>query len=569
MLSFPLPDPGQPDLRSPARFLAAIAVMQRKILGTAMVFGILWMATTALTPYLLGRAIDDGIAAKNAEALWFWTGMIFLAAVLQAGFGVVRHRYAVQTWLGGALRTQQWLTRQSARLGATLPKRLATGEVVAVSSTDIYHVGNAFDVLGRTAGSIVAFGMVSTILLQYSTSLGLVVLIGVPLMTTLIGPIVRPLHKRQVVHREQIGRLTAFGADTVAGLRVLRGIGGEDDFLTRYRERSQNVRQKGVSVWRVQSFLDAAQVGLPALFIVVVTWLGAHMALRGEIAVGELVAFYSYSAFLVTPLRTITETVNKLARALVASRRVIRVLVLEPEIEDSANVLPMPAPGARLRDDVTGIEITPGTLTAIVGVEPAHAVDFAHRITRCADSGATLGGVRLSTLPLAEVRKRVVMHDHDPRIFTGSMREVLDPLGRNDDAVILRALDAASGLDILDAVSDGLDTPIEERGRSLSGGQRQRLALARTLLINPEIVVMEEATSAVDAHTEARVAHNLRLFRQGRTTVVLTGSPLMLDRADEVFLIDENTVIARGRHHDLLRTSPEYRFTVTREEVQA
>lgn len=569
MLSFPLADPGTPDLRSPARFLLAIAWMQRRLLALAMVFGILWMAATAITPYLLGRAIDDGITAKDSGSLVFWTGLILLAAAAQAGFGVVRHRFAVQTWLGGALRTQQWLTRQSARLGATLPKRLATGEVVAVSSTDIYHVGNAFDVLGRTVGSLFAFGIVSTILLQYSTQLGLIVLLGVPVMTTVIGPIVRPLHRRQVVHREQIGRLTAFGADTVGGLRVLRGIGGEGEFLTRYRERSQNVRQRGVAVWRVQSILDAAQVGLPALFIVIVTWIGARMALRGEIAVGELVAFYSYSAFLVTPLRTITETVNKLARAVVASRRVIRVLELQPEITDSPNPVTMPPSGSVLRDDVTGIEITPGVLTAIVGMEPVDALAFAHRITRCVESGATLGGIALADLPLSALRQRVLMHDHDPRIFTGTMREVLDPYVRHTDNEILAALEAASGADILEAVADGLDTQIEERGRSLSGGQRQRLALARTLLLNPEIAVMEEATSAVDAHTEAAIATSLRHYRSGRTTVVLTGSPLMLDRADEVVLIDSERVLAHGRHHDLLSSSPAYRATVTREEVQA
>jgi ABC-type multidrug transport system fused ATPase/permease subunit len=293
------------------------------------------------------------------------------------------------------------------------------------------------------------------------------------------------------------------------------------------------------------------------------------MALRGEIAVGELVAFYSYSAFLVTPLRTITEMVNKMARAVVASRRVIRVLELQPEIVDGDDLEAMPTAGAALRDEVTGIEIAPGSFTAVVSVDPVDGVAFAHRITRCIDSAATLGGIPLTTLPLAELRRRVLMHDHDPRIFTGTLREVLDPYARHTDADLLRALNAASGMDILDAVSDGLDTRIEERGRSLSGGQRQRLALARTLLLDPEIAVMEEATSAVDAHTEARIAGSLRSHRSGRTTVMLTGSPLILDRADEVILINDRSVLARGRHHELLASSPIYRATVTREEVEA
>lgn len=568
MLTFPLADPGTPDLRSPATFLWRIAVMQRKMLASAIAAGIVWMSCSAVTPFLLGRAIDRGLVRKDSGELTLYVALIVAVAAIQAITGMIRHRFAVQTWLGGALRTQQWLTRQSAALGATLPKKLATGEVVAVSSADIYHVGNAFDVLGRTAGSIFAFFVVSVILLDASQTLGLIVLIGVPALTLLVGPIVIPLHRRQMRLREQTGRLTSIAADTVAGLRVLRGIGGEGEFLARYKEQSQRVKSRGIDVWRLQSVLDAIQIGVPAIFIVIVTWLGARMAINGEIAVGELVAFYSYSAFLVIPLRTITETINKLARANVASKRIIRVLEITSDVEDSGTT-PLPAPGAVLRDQATGIEIPVGTLTAIVSVEPSEGVELAHRLTRFADGEVTWGGIEIHNFPLIEYRKRVLLHDHDPRIFSGTLRTVLDPHNRHSDSEIIAALAAASGDDILEAVADGLDTAVEERGRSLSGGQRQRLSLARTLLLNPEIAVMDEPTSAVDAHTEARIADSLHEYRAGRTTVVLTSSPLLLDRADAIIFLDQGRVIATGKHHDLLRTTPEYRMAVTREEVEA
>lgn len=568
MLKFPLADPGTPDLRSPARFLWRIAVMQRKMLGSAIAAGILWMSCSAVTPFLLGRAIDQGLVAKNQDQLTVYVALIVAVAAIQATTGMIRHRFAVQTWLGGALRAQQWLTRQSAALGATLPKKLATGEVVAVSSADIYHVGNAFDVLGRTAGSIFAFIVVSIILLHSSLTLGLIVLIGVPLVTLMVGPIVIPLHRRQMLLREQTGRLTAIAADTVAGLRVLRGIGGENEFLARYRQQSQRVKNRGIDVWRLQSVLDAIQVGVPAIFIVIVTWLGARMAVRGEIAVGELVAFYSYSAFLVIPLRTITETINKLARANVASQRIIRVLSITSDVEDEGSRA-LPGVESALRDEETGIEIPVGQLTAIVAAEPAQGVELAHRLTRFAPGPVSYGGIPVHEFPLHEYRRRVLLHDHDPRIFSGTLRSVLDPHARHSDEEIYAALRAASGDDILDAISDGLNTAVEERGRSLSGGQRQRLSLARTLLLDPPIAIMDEPTSAVDAHTEARIAESLRDYRRGRTTVVLTSSPLLLDRADTIIFLDQGKVVATGRHHDLLRTTDSYRFAVTREEVEA
>lgn len=568
MLTFPLPQPGQPDLRSPARYLWRIAVLQRRILAGAIAAGVLWMSCRALTPFLLGRAIDRGLVAKDSSALVTYTLLIFAVALTQAVLGTVRHRFAVQTWLGGALRSQQWLTRQAASLGATLPKKLATGEVVAVSSTDIYHVGNAFDVLGRTVGSLVAFGVVSVILLQASVTLGLLVLIGVPLLTILVGPIVIPLHSRQLKQREETGRLTAIAADTVAGLRVLRGIGGEQQFHARYKTQSQRVKDSGIRVWRLQSVLDAIQVGVPAIFIVAITWLGARMALDGTIAVGELVAFYSYSAFLVIPLRTITETINKMARASVGARRIIKVLTLTRDIPDSGQ-RPLPTGEQHLVHLSAGIEFRPGALTALVSIEPTEGVELAHQLTRFSAGEVRLNDVSVEEFPLADYRRHVLLHDHDPRIFSGTLRSVLDPESRHTDAEIYAAISAASGDDILEAVSDGLNTVVEERGRSLSGGQRQRLSLARTLLINPVIAVMDEPTSAVDAHTEARIADSLKAYRHGRTTIVLTSSPLLLDRADEVVVVSDGKVVVTGRHHELLASSAVYRLAVTREVVEA
>lgn len=571
MRQLPLADPGTPDHRTPARYLLWVAGGQKATLLGGMTFGILWMGAQAFVPAILGRAIDQGIAGGDTERLLFWTLVLFGVGVLQALAGIMRHRFAVVNWLSGAYRTVQVVTRRAADLGATLPKNLATGEVVSVGASDLAYIGNLLEVIARFAGAIVAFVIVAVILLSSSTLLGLVVLIGVPIMLFCLGPMLRPLHKRQFAQREAVGELNSLGSDIVAGLRVLRGIGGEDSFSQRYRTESQQVRAAGVRVARVQSVLDASQVFLPGIFVVVVVGLGAHFALRGELSAGTLVAFYGYATFLVMPLRTATETADKLMRGLVAARRVNRVLSLTPEIVDPSTPVTLPTHGD-LVDPLSGIRARDGLLTAIVTAEPDRAAVLADRLGRYDDGEVRYGGVLLAGATRSEVRSRILVSDTGAQMFTGTLREELDPSGRRTDDELMTALRTASAEDVLVALTDGLDSDVEEKGRSFSGGQRQRLILVRALLADPAVLVLVEPTSAVDAHTEARIAERLREHRAGRSTVVLTSSPLLLDRVDEVIFVAADRVVAVGKHRDLLETEPGYRLTVTRqteEEVLA
>jgi ABC-type multidrug transport system fused ATPase/permease subunit len=393
-----------------------------------------------------------------------------------------------------------------------------------------------------------------------------------------VGPILRPLHARQADQRHRVGELTTLGADTVTGLRVLRGVGGEEAFVRRYRDASQRVRTAGVGVAGMQSLLDAAQVLLPGIFVVLVTWLGARFAVEGIISPGELVAFYGYAAFLVTPLRTATEAADKMTKGFVGARHAIRVLAVEPELGDPDLPLTEPSAGVELVDPHSGLVVRPGQVTAVVSAVPEESSALADRLGRFVDSDAGLDGVPLRRLPLHTVRRRIVVVDHDPRLFSGRLGDELDPTtdpaantpphGDTGEIRVLDAMDAASALDVLDALPDGLETVVEERGRSFSGGQRQRLALARALVADPEILVLDEPTSAVDAHTEARIADRLGRAREGRTTVVCTTSPLMLDRADHVAFLVSGRVVAEGRHRDLLRDESDYRQTVIRGEDQ-
>ncbi|TDD59768.1 ABC transporter ATP-binding protein [Kribbella antibiotica] len=565
MRNLPLADPGVPDDRSPARYLLWVARGQARTLAGGMSFGILWMASQAFIPAILGKAIDEGIAAKNGEKLLQWGAALFAVGVVQALAGVMRHRFAVTNWLMAAYRTVQVITRKSADLGATLPKHLATGEVVSVGASDLASIGTVMEVAARFAGAIVAFAVVATILLSTSTVLGLVVLIGVPVMLFCLGPMLRPLHGRQSAQREAVGELNSLGSDIVAGLRVLRGIGGEDSFSQRYRRESQQVRQAGVRVARIQSVLDAMQILLPGTFVVLVVGIGAHFALGGQLSAGSLVAFYGYATFLVLPLRTVTEFVNQLMRGLVAGARVIRVVSLRPEITDPAHPVRLPERGD-LVDPVSGVRARDGLLTAIVAAEADVYGELADRLGRYdLASDVRFGGVTLASATRADIRERVLVSDSGSQLFTGILRTELDPTGRRTEEELLAAIWTASADDVLVALADGLDSEVEEKGRSFSGGQRQRLVLVRALLKDPSVLVLVEPASAVDAHTEARIADRLREHRAGRSTVVLTASPLLLDRVDEVIFVAAGRVVATGKHRDLLASEPRYRQTVTRQ----
>ncbi|HSO51211.1 MAG TPA: ABC transporter ATP-binding protein [Actinomycetes bacterium] len=566
MRELPLGHPGTPDLRSPARFLLWVARGQLGTLALGIAYGVIWMGALAVVPALVGRAIDQGVAEGHRAGLLRGSALVLAAGLVSAAAGILRHRTAVVNWLTASYRVQQLLVRQAVRLGGSLPRRVPTGEVAAVGSHDAERIGGAMDIVARLAGALVSFVIVAVLLLRASTTLGLLVVAGVPLLTVGVGPLLRPLHRRRTRHRELVGELTTIGADTVSGLRVLRGIGGEEAFSRRYAAASQEVRAAGLAAARVQSLLDAAEVALPGIFVVAVTWLGARLAVTGQVGVGELVAFYGYAAFLVLPVRTVTEAADKFTRALVGARRAVQVLALEPELVSGTSAEEPPA-GASLADGPSGLVVEPGQLTAIVAGVPEEAVAIADRLGRFADGGEVrLGGVALRDLPLDVVRRRVLVSEHDPRLFTGPLGTELDPTGAAPPERVLAAVATASASDVVEALADGLATEVDERGRSFSGGQRQRLVLARTLVADPEVLILVEPTSAVDAHTEAHIADGLAAARAGRATVVCTTSPLLLDRADKVALVAGGRVVAQGTHRDLLDTEPRYRAVVTRGE---
>jgi ABC-type multidrug transport system fused ATPase/permease subunit len=568
----PFPDPGVPDARSGPRFLWWLFRNQLGGQLKSLAWGLLHFASVSALPFCVGLAIQavvDGSGARLAVA----GGLMALCCAGNAVGDTFLHRAAVTNWITAAARVQQLLARKTALLGSALTRRVAAGEVVAVSTGDVEKIGWFVEAVSRFTAAALTIVLVCAALVVYEPALGVVVVLGLPVLALAVLPLLPRATRRADVQREKAGRATELASDTVAGLRVLRGIGGEELFLDRYRDASQEVRHAAVRSARMWSLISAIQVLLPGLLLIAVVWHGVHLAREGRIGVGELVTVYSSVMILTYPLRHFEEIAMAYSFSRPSAKRAARVLALE-RATDTAGSRAAETPAGDLYDPDTGLLAPAGRFTAVVCGDPDAAGRLAERLGgHPSEQGtsALLGGVPLDELPLESARTAVLVQDKDPVLLSGTLRELLDvPASGAVDA--RDALAAAQCGDVLAALVQGslgaddpMDARITERARSLSGGQRQRLALARSLITDPEALVLDEPTSAVDSHTEARIAEGVRSLRAGRTTVVFTSSPLLLDRADRIVFLHDGKVAAVGAHRELLHTEPRYRAVVTRE----
>ncbi|MFE7790714.1 ABC transporter transmembrane domain-containing protein [Streptomyces sp. NPDC057460] len=563
----PYADQETPDLRSPGRYLWWLVTRQWRRVAAGALLGSSWMICLTLPPYLLSRAIDDGLQPGGRSALVGWVAALVGVGVLNAWLAIMRHRTMTRVRLDGAFRTVRVVVAQATRLGAALPRRATAGEIVTIGFGDVARIADTLTATGPGVGAVLAYVVVAALLLTVSPLLAAVVLLGVPLLAVLVGPLLGRLQGAESAYRDRQGSLAARFADIAGGLRVLNGIGGKDVYAERYRRGSQELQTEGYRVGAVTSWIQALGVGLPTLFLGAVTWLAARMAAQGDITVGELVAVYGYTAVLVVPVSFFIEGGYDISRGLVAARRVIRFLSLEPDsMGRKASSTPLNGPGSPsvLHDPESGVEVVPGTLTALVGARPSDSATVIDRLGGFVASAATWGTARLDEIEPAQVRARILVADNEADLFAGTLRDVVSGSRERDDKALLRAVHAAAAQDIVRGLPDGLRSTVDAQGRNLSGGQRQRVRLVRALLADPEILLAVEPTSAVDAHTEAAMASRLRTARSGRTTVVTSTSPLVLDRADTVYYLVDGSVAAVGTHRDLLDGHPGYRRLVSR-----
>ena len=549
----------------------------------------------AIVPAFLGQALDSGIENGLNGRVWGIGALLLVLFVVYAVGDTMLSYFGVTAWMRTAFDVDRLVGRQVSATGADLSRQVSTGEVATIIASDADYLGKLIEHLPALLGAAASFLVVAVLMLRTSVSLGLIVILGMPLVAAIVTLVIRPLQKRQAVQREAQSAVTTITTDTVAGLRILRGIGGEDVFARRYRDASQELRRRGVEVASSQATLMTLQVLLPGLFAAIVVWVAARMAVAGSLTPGGLITFYGYTAYLSWPLWVFTNSVQDYTRAVVGARRLSRLLEVAPaagSLVERLNLDPAAAHpvSGDLVDTGSGLHLKEGRMTALVCPDPQVSADLATRLGRFTDAGptVTLAGRPLTTMPLEQVRASVVVSGATAQLFTGTLREALDvrggpdpqPVGLEDlvraeterttgadvdqqvraqerhmpgDDRLIEAIGIADAGDVLTSLSEGLAGMITEKGRSLSGGQRQRVALARALLTEAPTLVLIEPTSALDSHTEARVATQVHRARAGRTTVVVTASPLVLEACDEVVLLDSSgTELLRSTHRELM-----------------
>jgi ABC-type multidrug transport system fused ATPase/permease subunit len=596
-----------PDTRTPAAFLRWFMRYQWRVIALSTAFAVLWQLPLTVGPLLFGKAIDHGVRPHSASGTLFWAGLLLLATLIGATFGILLHTLVVRSWLIGLYGTMKMVTRKVVQMGHVLPRRTPTGEVLSVASSDSDEFGALTEILSRAASQVVAYLVVAFIVLSISPTLGILILLAAPVLVGAALPLLRPLHRRQQLERGRNSELTSMATDIVAGLRILRGIGGERTFGRNYDTQSQLARQAGVSAGIWQAAIEAVGVLFSGVFIVLLVWLGTHEVVDGDLSIGQLISFLGYALFMIYPIQTFFELAQKLTRAMVSARKAIAIFEHQPPWPDRETSTPLPE-HADLYDELSGFIAHDGELTIVVSALPEDSAALADRLGRYlpADTepvsqqleeglkgraarraraqrlaerarlaaldeelanrewGVRLGGVDLGAASLADVRRHILVSDTGSQLFAGTLQDAIDPHGRLTREQAEHALRVANAEDVYDALPGGWQGLLDERGRGLSGGQRQRVVLARALAFDAPVMILVEPTSAVDAHTEARIAERVAAVRRGRTTVATTVSPLWLHHADRVVLLEDGKATVEGTHEQLLDGSPAYRRVVAR-----
>jgi ABC-type multidrug transport system fused ATPase/permease subunit len=377
--------------------------------------------------------------------------------------------------------------------------------------------------------------------------------------------------------QQRIAELTAEAEQNISGVRVVKAFAQEERQLARFRRTVARVFDQSMVSTRLRAFYTPFISFLPQLGLAAILFVGGRQAINGTLEVGEFVAFYGYVLLLTSPMRMLGIALGMAQRAVASGARVFEILDREPGLVSRPGAAALPAGGGRVElrgvsfgyaegePVLSNVDLTvePGRTVALVGTTGSGKTTLVMLIPRLydVDAGAVLvDGVDVRDVDAASLRREVAVVSDDAFLFSASLRDNIayaDP-DAGDEAVVAAA-ERAGLLELLEDLPDGLDTLVGERGLSLSGGQRQRVAIARALLAEPRILILDDATSSVDASTESRIKTALREVMEGRTTFVIAHRLSTIALADDVVVLENGEVAARGTHEELLEDSELYR----------
>jgi len=564
--------------RAAWRFVRAVIRSQSAGVTGAAVSGLLWQVGAVAAPLMVKNAIDHGVLTRDRRTLLVWLGALLAVGLLEMTAGAARHLYAIRNRARSDARVRDAIFAHALRLDASYHDRVGPGELMSRASSDAEHVARMMDSIGHTIGYLLTVAAVAIVLLVIDWQLALIVLIPLPLISVAGWVYSRRYHARTERLQESWGAAATLVEETVAGIRVVKGIGAGRPLAGEFRTRSGAIVDSGLAIARLDAVFMPTLEFLPLLGLLAVLWLGGRRVISGELSLGSFVAFNAYVAMLVWPLRVLGQRVTTLQKAVGASARISEVLEAEPKLREPRHPVELDRPvrgDVRLADVQFGHEdghpvlhgldlhLAPGESLALVGPTGSGKSTIAGLLARLydPDRGAVeLDGHDVRELRLSDVRQAVALVFEETFLFSDTVKENIR-FARPDapDEEIERAAELAGAAGFIADLPDGYGTVLGERGFSLSGGQRQRIAIARAILANPAVLVLDDATSAVDATKEHEIRAALTTVMEGRTTLVIAHRPATIALADRVAVLDEGRIVEEGTHGELLRGSPRYR----------
>jgi ATP-binding cassette subfamily B multidrug efflux pump len=566
-------------LASVRRALAYLRSYKTEALG-AFVALVLSSAASLATPQLIRVAIDGGIAPRRLQVILFAVGGLVGAALLRGLFQFLQGYLAERASQGVAFDLRNALFEKIERLGFGYYDRVETGQLVTRLTSDVEQIRTfAGSGVVQLAAAVVMLVGTTTLLFLTDWRLALLSLTVVPVIVVLLLRFVRRIGPLFRSVQQTLGRLNSVLQEDLAGIKVIRTFAREDHERDRYRSVNDELLDRNLETVR------AFAANFPFVFLLAnlgtlsIVLFGGLQVIGGRLSIGELVAFNTYLGFLLFPIFTIGFLAAGISRAGASSQRVFEVLDAPLEVQDAPDATPLPPIACRVEFDGVGFRYPgserevlrgvsfvaqPGQTVAILGTTGSGKSTLVNLIPRFYD--VTEGSVRLDghdvrEVTLASLRSQIGIVLQTSLLFSGPVRDNV-AYSRPDatQEEIEAVAKAARADEFIRELPEGYDTVIGERGIGLSGGQRQRIAIARALLVDPRLLILDDSTSAVDAETEAAIQGSLdRMMREGHRTAFVIAQRISTVRdADLILVLDGGTVAARGTHDELLRESELY-----------
>ncbi|MEU1281403.1 ABC transporter ATP-binding protein [Streptomyces sp. NPDC005805] len=563
-----------PDTQRPRPGTAILRTALRRNVG-AMVWGTvlmgLYQAGETAFPIALGLIVEHALQDRSPIALALSVGalaVIITTVSLSWRFGMRVLQKANTT------EAHRWRVRVASCALQPVARDvdLKSGEVLTVATEDADQTADIIEVVPLLVSSLAAVVVTAVALSLADLRLGLLVVAGTVAILSVLTVMSRRIGAGTREQQARVARAGAKVADLIIGLRPLHGFGGNHAAFGSYRRVSTDAKRQAITVARVNGVYAGTALALNAVLAAAVSLTAGWLAFQRQITIGELVMAVGLAQFIMEPLKMFSEMPKYVMMARASADRMALVLSAPPVAAPGTG---RPAPGGGLQVDgvrhgalrTLKFDVAPGEFVAVAAYQPRAAADLAAVLALNVPPGAYEGAVRLGGQPLAElsveaVRGHLLVNPYDGEIFAGTLRSNIDPSGTS--RTVAEAVEASLLTDVVALHPEGLEYAVRDRGANLSGGQRQRLSLARALAADTGILVLHDPTTAVDAVTEQLIARRVAALRRGRTTLVITSSPALLDAADRVLVLDDGVVTAEDTHRNLLATDEDYCLAVAR-----